>query len=106
MGTLFNQRHRHETLQDYVGLIFTTADKMYPNLSIRNMSPAQWEAAAKVTSVGLDIQSADAFDEQLAGFGEIAQSIAENVRTDHPLNTGDCFESIASAIRELATRHA
>lgn len=80
MGTLFNQQPRDKSLQSYVGCVVSTAETLFPGLTIQDIDLDQWQAAARVTEVALQIQSADTFDEQLAGLGEIAQDAVGALR--------------------------
>lgn len=80
MATLYDQPPRSNSLQNYVSDVISTADTMFPGITIRGMSVDQWQAAARVTEVALQIQNADARDEQLAGFGELAQDAISALR--------------------------
>jgi hypothetical protein len=103
MGTLFNQRPRQDTLESYI----STVEYAVRTLGFKRekMTPADWHVVCDVARTALAIQNADAMDEQLAGFGEILQTIAENVRSDHPL-MGETLDGIESAIMEIATSRA
>ena len=81
MGTLQEQAPRQEHLMGYVSSIRGTLHEMYPDRVSRYYTREEWTAAAEVTKVALAIQSADVFDEQLAGFGEILEHIACSIET-------------------------
>ena len=75
MGTLQNQRPRQESIESYVSTVCYTAEQIYPGKARDKMTPEEWKAAAAVMTAALGMQSADALDEQLAGFGEILQGL-------------------------------
>lgn len=74
MGTLFNQRPRQESIESYARSITCIADDLWPKQK-EPYTPDQIIAAAKVAEVALKLQSADVFDEQLAGFGELFKEL-------------------------------
>ena len=73
MGTLFSQAARWEGLG--AAGIEGVAVEMFPKAG--ELTPEQWHAACDVARTSLTVQSADAFDEQFAGFGEIAIRLVE-----------------------------
>jgi len=77
MGTLQHQNPRVDTIQGYVSTLGNIAEQMYPHKMQRDLQPEEWHAVAAITQAALAIQSADALDEQLAGFGEILGHIAD-----------------------------
>ena len=105
MGTLFDQPDR----QRYLGngaipwLLATMRDNGFDPKKRDDV-----HAFCELMRTALAIQSADVLDEQLAGFGEILQSIVsaindlqEPLRSDHPLQ-GETFESLAIALEKIA----
>ena len=79
MGTLYNQEPRQDKIESYVATVGYTLDYMYPNKTRREASAAEWTAAAEVTKAANAVQSADAWDEQLADLGELLQSVVETI---------------------------
>ena len=77
MGTLSDQRPRTETLETYFIQVGKALD--YMEVKRDKATPAQYHAACDIVRTALAVQSADTLDEQLAGFGEIAQSLVSAV---------------------------
>jgi hypothetical protein len=75
MGTLYHQRPRTETLHSYMHSISRALEFMKVPTN-RKPTPAEWHAACDMVRTALAIQSADALDEQLCGFGLILDRIA------------------------------
>jgi hypothetical protein len=77
MGTLLNQRPRYETLgtMGVPEFVWSIAKEM--GFKREKMTPAEWHAVCDVARTALALQSADVFDEQLAGFGEILKELVE-----------------------------
>jgi hypothetical protein len=74
MGTLFDQPPRGESLGKIMrGLHMQAADFGFPD----PMTPADWHAFCDLVRTALVVQSADIFDEQLGGFGDILNRLVE-----------------------------
>jgi hypothetical protein len=65
MGTLQNQPPRGDTIKRYVEEV----------VLLKAGFDVTWSEACDIVRTALLIQSADVFDEQLAGLGDIAQGI-------------------------------
>lgn len=77
MGTLFDQRARHESIK---GCARGGLTDMLDIMGVTTKPTIeQWLCACRMLEVGLKYQSADILDEQLAGFGEIVRDLAANV---------------------------
>jgi hypothetical protein len=70
MGTLFNQQPRGEHLLSHVYYIRQVLKDDF-GVDPYEATPGQWMAACRVVEVASKLQTADVFDEQLAGFGEL-----------------------------------
>jgi len=73
MGTLFDQPPRQESVNGYVYTVRRVAAEM--GYALDTIKPAEWHAACDVVRTALALQTADALDEQLAGFGEILKEL-------------------------------
>lgn len=84
MGTLYHQRPRQDTIDYYHNVIVKALalmglDERDVNTGKVAVTPAQWHAACDITRTALAIQSADAGDEQLAGFGELVSRLVDEL---------------------------
>ena len=80
MGTLFSQPPREERLLRWGAGSIARALEIMQIPDTRKPTPAEWHAACDIVRTALAVQSADAQDEQLAGFGEILVRIADALR--------------------------
>lgn len=105
MGTLFDQPERSKWLGGTAieWLVHGMRDSGFDP-----KKPSEVHAFCDLMRTALAIQSADTLDEQLAGFGEILQSLVEAInglqeplRSDHPLQ-GQTFDDLALALGKIA----
>ena len=77
MATLYDQPPRQETLAAYMHWICDRAPEF--GFSPNAMTAADWRALCDIVRTALAIQTADARDEQLAGFGQLIGNIGDSL---------------------------
>jgi hypothetical protein len=77
MATLYDQPPRQESLAGYMHWICAQARKF--GFDPDAMTAADWHALCDIVRTALAIQSADALDEQLGGFGDLIGNIGNSL---------------------------